>query len=173
MTSPGRKHLVIVSVLALCLTPLALGVTQPSRMVSANGVTLRIPAGWDGAVARRPDCDPERLIVVSSAPLQISASGQVQAPRQRQVVILLLEDRYVQDRPVGDLRRPTHFAIAWNKLVRLEPNRYCGNPNAPAAMHYFKTHGRYLGFIVYPGAAVDAQTRATTLAVMDGLRAGA
>jgi hypothetical protein len=171
--SLGTKHLVILNVLALCVTPLAFAVSQPSRTISANGTTLRIPAGWHAAVARTPDCDPERLIVVSSAPLQISASGQVQAPRQRQVVILLLEDRYVQDRPVGDLRRPTHFAIAWNKLVRLEPNRYCGNPNAPAAMHYFKTHGRYLGFIVYPGAAVDAQTRATTLAVMDGLRAGA
>jgi hypothetical protein len=166
------KRLLIVSVLAICVTPLALAVSEPSRTILANGATLRIPAGWHAAVARTPDCDPERLIVVSSAPLQISASGQVRAPRDRQVVILLLEDRYVQDRPVGDLRRPTHFAIAWNKLVRLEPNRYCGSPNAPAAMHYFKTHGRYLGFIVYPGANVDARTRASTLAVLDSLRIG-
>jgi hypothetical protein len=39
-------------------------------------------------------------------------------------------------------------------------------------MHYFKTHGRYLGFIVYPGADVDARTHAATLTVMDSLRVG-
>ena len=37
-------------------------------------------------------------------------------------------------------------------------------------MHYFKTHGRYLGFIVYPGSDVDALTRAKTLALMDSVR---
>ena len=43
------------------------------------------------------------------------------------MLILLLEDRYRQDRPVGDLRRPAHFSIAWNRMVRLKP--ICGNPN--------------------------------------------
>jgi hypothetical protein len=89
------------------------------------------------------------------------------------VVVILLEDRFVQDRPVGNLHRPAHFTIAWNKLVRLEPGGYCGSPNAPASMHYFKTRERYLGFIVYPGAHVGLRTRAQTLAVMNSLRLGA
>ena len=83
----------------------------------------------------------------------------------------MLEDRYIQDRPVGDLPRATHFSVTWNRLVRLKA--VCGLPNAPAYMRYFKTHGRYLGFIVYPGERVDETTRAKTLAVMDSLRVGA
>jgi hypothetical protein len=110
------------------------------------------------------------LIAVSSAPLRISGSGRIAAPQRGQVVILLLEDRYAQDRPIGDLWRPAHFAIAWNRLVRLEPSAFCGNPDAPASVHYFKTRGRYLGFIVYPGTTIGPRTRATTLAVMDSLR---
>ena len=37
-------------------------------------------------------------------------------------------------------------------------------------MHYFKTHGRYLGFIVYPGSDIGASARAKALALMDSLR---
>ena len=40
-------------------------------------------------------------------------------------------------------------------------------------MRYFKTHGRYLGFIVYPGARVGKTTRAKTLAVMNSVRVSA
>jgi len=168
----GIRRLLVIALLTFGAAPAALA-TEPSRTISTAGATLRIPPGWHGAVARKPDCDPERLIVVASAPLHISSSGQVARPRAGQVVILLLEDRYVQDRPVGDLLRPAHFTIAWNKLARLEPGRYCGSPNAPASMHYFKTHERYLGFIVYPGARIGPRTRAKTLALMDSLRIGA
>jgi hypothetical protein len=146
--------------------------TGTPSTISTGGVTLRVPAGWHAAVAKTPDCDPERLIVVSSARLKITASGHVAAPGTGQVVILLLEDRYVQDRPTGNLRRPVHFTIAWNRLGRLKPSGYCGSPNAPAAMHYVKTHGRYLGFIVYPGAGIGSSIRAKTLTVMDSLHVG-
>lgn len=142
----------------------------PSRTISTAGASLRVPAEWDAAVARTPTCDPERLIVVSSAPLRIGVGGRITPPGNGQVVILLLEDLYRQDRPVGDLRRPPHFSITWNRLVGLKA--ICGNPNAPAFMRYFKTHGRYLGFIVYPGPQVGAQTRSKTLAVLDSLRVG-
>jgi hypothetical protein len=37
-------------------------------------------------------------------------------------------------------------------------------------MHYFKTHNRYLGYIVYPGSNVGLRTRAQTLTLMDSLR---
>ena len=76
----------------------------------------------------------------------------------------------MQDRPSGDLRRPRHFTVDWDSLRTLAPDGYCGNPRGPAAMHYFKTHGRYLGFIVYPGSDVGASARAKTLALMDSLR---
>lgn len=84
------------------------------------------------------------------------------------MLVLLLEDRYRQDRPTGDLVRPAHFSVTWNRLVTIKPA--CGLPNAPGFMRYFKTHGRYLGFIVYPGAQINRQTRRQTLAAMDSLR---
>ncbi len=162
------RLLLVIGLLAFA-APVA-AATRPSRTISTAGTTLRVPTGWHAALARTPSCDPERLIAVSSAPLRISESGRIAAPHRGQVVILLLEDRYAQDRPAGDLRRPDHFAIAWNRLVRLEPSAFCGSPNAPASMHYFRSRGRYLGFIVYPGATIGSRTRATTLAVMDSLR---
>jgi hypothetical protein len=167
------RHLLEIGYLALAAAPVSLAM-RASATISTAGATLSIPSGWHAAVARTPSCDPERLIVMSSAPLRVSASGQVAAPRSGQVVLLLLEDRYVQDRPSGDLRRPAHFRIAWNSLVRIKPSGGpCGNPNAPAYMHYFKTHGRYLGFIVYPSKKIGPRTRAKTLAVMDSLRVSA
>jgi hypothetical protein len=63
------------------------------------------------------------------------------------VLIVLLEDHLRQDRPGGNLRRPAHFSVTWNRLVGVKAA--CGLPEAPAFMRYFKTHGRYLGFIVY------------------------
>jgi hypothetical protein len=116
-------------------------------------------------VSKTPSCDPERLIVASSAPVHVTASGRVAAPGRTDVVVVLLEDRHV--RPRGDLRRPAHFSVRWNRLVRVQGD--CGLPNVPAFIRYFKTHGRYLGFIVYPGARVGAATRAKTLALMDSL----
>ena len=164
------RRLLVIGLLAFGATPVALA-AQPSQTISTAGATLRVPTGWHGAVARTPACDPERLIVVSSEPLRIGSGGQLAPPLRGQVVILLLEDRYRQDRPSGDLRRPTHFSISWNRLVHVKP--ICGAPDTPAFMRYFKTHGRYIGFIVYPGARIGPQTRAKALAVMDSLRVSA
>jgi hypothetical protein len=162
------------SALLVCLLVLAgsaaAATRAPGRTISTTGVTLRLPTGWHAAVSRTPDCDPERLIVASSEPLRITASGRLASPRRRTVIVLLLEDRQVQDRPSGDLRLPRHFKIVWNDLRTLAPDGYCGNPKGPAAMHYFKTHGRYLGFIVYPGRNVGLRVRAQTLAVMNSLQ---
>jgi hypothetical protein len=162
------------SVTLVCLLVLTGSATAASgtsgRTISATGLTLRVPTGWHAVVSRTPDCDPERLIVASSEPLRISASGRVATPTSRAVIVLLLEDRQVQDRPSGDLRVPSHFRIDWNSLRTLAPDGYCGNPKGAAAMHYFKTHGRYLGYIVYPGRNVGLRVRAQTLALMDSLR---
>jgi hypothetical protein len=165
------RYLLVAGLLAFGSVSVAATTRTPST-ISTVGVTLRVPPGWHAAIAKTPECDPERLIVVSSARLKVSASGRVAAPGPGQVVILLLEDRYVQDRPIGNLRRPVHFTIAWDRLVKLEPSGHCGSPNAPASMRYVKTHGRYLGFIVFPGARIGASIRAKTLSVMDSLRVG-
>ena len=161
-------------VMVVCLLALAGSVPAASgtsgRTISTTGVTLRLPARWHAAVSRTPDCDPERLIVASSEPLRISAGGRVASPASRAVIVLLLEDRQLQDRPSGDLRLPRHFQIDWNDLRTLEPDGFCGNPKGPAAMHYFKTHSRYLGYIVYPGSSVGPRVRAQTVALMDSLR---
>jgi hypothetical protein len=161
------------SILVVCLLVLAGSATgasgAPGRTISTTGVTLRLPTGWHAAVSRTPGCDPERLIVASSESLRISASGRVAAPASRAVIVLLLEDRQVQDRPSGDLRLPRHFEIDWNYLRTLAPDGYCGNPKGPAAIHYFKTHGRYLGYIVYPGNSIGLRVRAQTLVLMDSL----
>jgi hypothetical protein len=158
----------------VCLLALAGSVTAASgtsgRTVSTTGVTLEVPTAWHAVVSRTPACDPERLIVASSEPLQISAAGRIASPTSRAVIVLLLEDRQVQDRPSGDLRLPRHFRINWHDLRRLEPDGYCGNPKGRTAMHYFKTHGRYLGYIVNPGRNVGLRARDETLALMDSLR---
>jgi hypothetical protein len=154
---------------AVCLVA-ATALASSGREVVTSGVHLAIPAGWHAAVAKTPQCDPERLIVASSGRLRVNATGRVASPRPREVIVLLLEDRQVQDRPSGDLRRPVRFTVDWESLRTLAPDGYCGNPRGPAAMHYFRTHGRYLGFIVYPGSQVGASARAKALALMDSLR---
>lgn len=157
------------AVIAVCVVAAAAS-ASPGRGVATSGVRLTIPPGWHAAVAETPQCDPERLVVASSGRLHMSATGRVASPRPGEVIVLLLEDRQVQDRPAGDLRRPRHFTVDWDSVRTLAPDGYCGNPRGPAVMHYFKTHSRYLGFIVYPGAALGASARAKTLALMDSLR---
>jgi hypothetical protein len=170
MRITDMRRLFVIGLLALCAAPGVLA-AQRTQTISTAGTTLRFPAGWHAVVARTPACDPERLIALSSAPLRIGPGGQLSPPRKGQVLILLLEDRSRQDRPFGDLRRPAQFSITWNRLVRVKP--ICGNPDTPAVMRYFKTHNRYIGFIVYPGAQIGSNTRAKTLAVMDSLRVSA
>jgi len=138
------------------------------RSISVAGASLRLPVGWQAVAALTPDCDPERLIVASSGPLLSGSSGSVVPPRRGQVTVLLLEDRYRQDRPSGDLRRPARFSIAWSRLVQVKP--LCGSPDRPAFMRAFRVHGRYFVFIVYPGTQISPQTRAETLSVLDSVR---
>lgn len=165
------RSLLALGLVACICTATSFAASQRTT-ISTSGVSLVVPAGWHARVSKTPQCDPERLIVASSAPLRTTA-GRI-APAQRgQVIVLLLEDRIAQDRPVGDLRRPGHFTIDWSSLRILAPDGYCGNPRGPAAMHYVKIHDRYVGFIVYPGAHVSASTRAATLTLMDSLRVGA
>jgi hypothetical protein len=159
----------LAAVVSVCLLA-ATATASSGREVVTSGVRLAVPAGWHAAVAKTPQCDPERLIVASSGRLRISATGRVASPRAGDVIVLLLEDRQVQDRPSGDLRRPRHFTIDGESLRTLAPDGYCGNPRGLATMHYFKTHGRYLGFIVYPGSGLSASARAKSLALMDSLR---
>jgi hypothetical protein len=147
----------------------ALAVPTPRR-ISASGASLLVPAGWHALVSTTPNCDPERLIVASSAPLRSTPGGTIAAPGRGQVVVLLLEDRLRVDRPSGDLRRPAHFSVAWSRLTPTKPARFCGNPDARASLHFFRSHGRFLGFIVYPGTQIGPQARANTLALMDSLR---
>lgn len=146
----------------------AQGAPGKGRIVSTAGVSLQPPAGWQAQIAMTPACDPERLIVASSTPTHIAPSGRLPSPPAGAVLVVLLEDRYRQDRPVGDLHRPRHFSVSWNHLAQIKPS--CGLPATPAYMYYVKTHGRYLGFIVYPGSVVNANTRAATIALMDSLQ---
>jgi hypothetical protein len=146
----------------------ALGAAH-GRAIATSGVRLVAPTGWYARIAKTPQCDPERLIVASSARFRMT-NGRIASPQPDQVIVLLLEDRLAQDRPAGDLRRPRHFTVDWANLRTLSPDGYCGNPRGPASMHYIKTHGRYLGFIVYPGARARPAVRANTLALMDSLR---
>jgi hypothetical protein len=161
---------VLFGAVAVGLAASAAFAASPGKELRTSGVDLAVPTGWHATVAKTPECDPERLIVASSGPLRVSATGRVASPHPGEVTVLLLEDRQVQDRPIGDLRRPRHFKVDWESLRTLSPDGYCGNPRGRAAMHYFKIHRRYLGFIVYPGSKVGTVTRAKTLALMDSLR---
>jgi hypothetical protein len=161
------RRLLVVVVLAFGVASATFAASQLGT-VSSAGVRLVVPAGWHAVVSKTPSCDPERLIAASSARIRFGSGGRLAAPGKGHVLVLLLDDRLRQDRPVGDLERPAHFSVTWNRLVRLQGG--CGLPNTPAFMRYFKTRNRYLGFIVYPGASVDNQRRAQTLAMMDSLR---
>jgi hypothetical protein len=154
--------------IALLTAGAAAGAIREGRMVSTARVSLQLPAGWQGRISKTPACDPERLIVASSGPIHIGRNGQLSPPPAGSVVVVLLEDRYRQDRPVGDLRRPQHFSVTWKHLVHIKPS--CGLPASPGYMRYVKTHGRYLGFIVYPGPGMPAATRTATVTLMDSLR---
>lgn len=167
---PEVRALLVTCIAALGVAMSPALAASPGRVVSTSGVRLALPAGWQAIVAKTPQCDPERLIVASSGRLRVSANGRVSSARPEQVIVLLLEDRLSVDRPVGDLRRPRHFTVDWGGLRTLSPDGYCGNPKGAAAMHYIRTSGRYLGFIVYPGSRVSAATRTQTLALMDSLR---
>ena len=159
----------LVSIAALEFVLAATTFASPGPIsVFTSGVSLRVPSGWHAVVGKRPGCDPERLISASSGQLRISPTGTLAPPRAHQVLVLLLEDRLRQDRPSGNLRRPAHFSVMWNRLVHLKGG--CGLPAVRAFVRYVKTHGRYLGFIVYPGYAVPPRTRAETLSVLDSLR---
>jgi hypothetical protein len=160
----------VLCAVAFSLAASAACVASPGGELRTSGIGVIVPTGWHATVAKTPRCDPERLIVASSGSLRISATGRVASPHPGEVIVLLLEDRQVQDRPVGDLRRPRHFTVDWGSLRTLSPDGYCGNPRGRAAMHYFKSHRRYLGFIVYPGSNVGTSTRAKTLMLMDSLR---
>lgn len=159
------------SILALCLFALsfcsAAGAGQATaHKVSSAELQLTIPAGWQADQNKQLSCDPERLLLVSSSPIRTAHTGGLLPPRRGQVLIMVVEDHV--NLPSGNLHRPSHFTIAWNRLTRLGGG--CGSPDTPAAIHFFHTHGRYLGFDVYPGPGLSTKTRAQTLAVMDSLR---
>jgi hypothetical protein len=143
--------------LALAFTP-----------VHTHGVTLDVPTGWHVARAAPGYCDPQQLLIVSSAPISHTKSGNIAAPSRGQVLVTVLEDHV--NKPVGDLRRPRHFAIDWQTTREIVP--CCGSPDGPASMHWFRQRGRYLGFIVYIGRDVPAGRRAATEHMLDSLRLG-
>jgi hypothetical protein len=164
VTARSLLTMIAITLFAPCAAAIASGT---GRTISTAGVSLQIPAGWQAQVSKTPTCDPERLIIASSTPTRIERNGRLSSPAAGAVLVVLLEDRYRQDRPVGDLRRPRHFSVTWNRLVHLEP--CCSMPASPAYMRYLQAHGRYLGFIVYPGGAVGAKTREATVTLMDSL----
>lgn len=165
--SVSARSLLFVIAIALVALCAVASASRSGDIIATAGVSIQIPAGWQAQVSKTPACDPERLIVASSTRMHIRPDGQLPSPRAGAVLIVLLEDRYRLDRPVGDLRRPQHFSVAWNRLARIKPS--CGLPSSPGYMRYVKTHGRYLGFIVYPGRATGPRTREATVTLMDSL----
>jgi len=166
------KLMVVTALLALAVSPAALSARR-DRVISDAGVHLTIPPGWQASTSKSTLCDPQRLLVASSASIHFRSAGHLSAPAPGQVVVLVMEDRYVQDRPTGDLRRPNHFTVAWNHLRHLDGGSACGLPDAPAYLRYFKTRGRYIGFIAFPGRRLSSTTRAKTTIVMDSIRVDA
>jgi hypothetical protein len=102
---------IMAAVVALfAASAVAEGSPGKGRTASTAGVSLQLPAGWQAQITKTPACDPERLIVASSTPTHIAPSGRLRSPPAGAVLVVLLEDRYRQDRPLGDLRRQ-HFSV--------------------------------------------------------------
>jgi hypothetical protein len=163
------RLIIATSLLALAVSPAALSAAR-DRVISDSGVRLTIPAEWDASSSKSTICDPQRLLVASSAPIRFRSGGHLAAPARGQVLVLVMEDRYLQDRPADNLRRPSHIRVAWNQLRHLDGGSACGLPDGPAYLRYFKTYGRDIGFIVFSDRRVSSTTRAKTLAVMDSIR---
>ena len=161
------RSILAVCVFALSLCPAAGAGPAKERTVASAELQLTIPAGWQADQNKLLSCDPQRLLLVSSSSIRAAHTGGLLPPRRGQVLIMVVEDHV--NLPTGNLHRPSHFTIAWSRLKRLDGGG-CGDPQTPVAMHFFHTHGRYLGFVVYPGPSLSAKTRAQTLAVMDSLR---
>jgi hypothetical protein len=151
-----------MAVVALVLA-LALGLVP----IHTHGVTVDVPKGWHVTRAAPAGyCDPERLLVVSSAPIRHARNGNIAAPARGQVIVAVLEDHAYK--PAGNLRRPRHFAIDWQSTREIAP--CCGTPDGPASMHWFEQEARYIGFIVYIGRGVPAGRRAATEQMVDTLQ---
>ncbi|HEU5361940.1 MAG TPA: hypothetical protein VFU56_01305 [Gaiellaceae bacterium] len=163
------RSLVVAAALASAAAVPAGSTAAGGSVVSFAGVSVRVPPGWHGAAAPTPSCDPERLIAVSSAPLRpFEGHRGFALPRHPgDVLVFVLEVQMREDRPVGNLRRPRHFAVDWTHLRRLEP--CCEAPTAPAYLRYVRQQGRYIGFIVYPIGRVGPATRAATERLVDSL----
>jgi hypothetical protein len=134
--------------------------------IHTHGVTVDVPVDWQIAHDAHGYCDPEKLLLVSSAPIRHAKNGNIAAPARGQVIVAVLEDHAFK--PGGDLRRPGHFAIDWQSTREIAP--CCGTPDGPASMHWFRQGGRYLGFIVYIGRSVPAARRAATEHMVDSIR---
>jgi hypothetical protein len=160
------RSTVAVCLVAFSFFPAAGAASAKAHTVASAGLQLTLPAGWQADRNKLLSCDPERLILVSSSPIRTAHTGGLLPPSRGQVLIMVVEDHV--NLPSGNLHRPPHFTVTWNRLARLEGG--CGNPHTPVAIRFFHTHGRYLGFDVYPGPGLSAKTRAQTLAVMDSLR---
>jgi hypothetical protein len=168
--SRGMRRIVLLTVgLASLAVAASASAGRSEVRISTAGATLTVPAGWHAKVARSPRCDPKRLIILSSARLAVG-TGRASRPADGEVVVVLLEDRLPIDRPAGDLRRPTSFSVSWDRLTRLDPPGFCGNPDAPAFMRWFGVGNRFLGYVVYPGRNTRASVRTATIALMDSLR---
>lgn len=95
-----------------------------SGTISTAAVTLRIPADWHAVVAKTPNCNPERLIAASSAPLHMSQTGDL-ARRAAQTAAKSagLNPKGVPPLGLHDLRHSaaglTFAALPLNEVPRL------------------------------------------------------
>jgi hypothetical protein len=166
------RSLALGALLVLVASSAALAAARAGT-IGADGVRLGLPAGWHGSSSSDTACDPRRLLVASSAAIQFHSGLRLAAPARGQVLVAVLEDRGVRDRPVGGLRRPRRFDVAWNHLSRLDGGSGCGLPATPAYLRYFESHRRYIGVAVFPGSRVSGATRARTLGLLDSIRVSA
>jgi hypothetical protein len=133
------------------------------------GLQLMLPHGWHGLTfdPKLATCDPSTVAVVGTEPPDLTSKGW-RLPRRGQVLVFVEEDHL--NKPYGNLRRPVRFSVKWGHFDRLEG--CCGLPGARGQTIWFRQRGRYLGFIVYAGRDVTAETRAKTQCLLDSLRVG-
>lgn len=140
-------------------------------MFSAALVTsllLAVPHGWHElrtSPTLQAGCDPVTLLVVGSQPPVLGREGW-RRPGRGQVLVFVEEDHV--NKPVGPLKRPSHFRVPWSHLSPLEG--CCGTPGGPGFMVWFRERRHLLGYLVFAGGGTTAATRRATERMLDSLR---
>ena len=149
-----------------------------STTQSAHGLTVELPAGWQGADGKLTRLeDPREVLAVGTYPMRYREAGCAQMPSSA------LEDLGPGDALVTLLERGADSHSTWpdfpQRPTHFEPTPGDPNSDAPACApsgrfisHWFNfsDSGRHFHVLVAFGPQASAATQEQAWSILDGLR---